>query len=179
MVKHRGYFRQRYCSVQHCNGRYTTLHIWQSLQNVRGFPGSSAGKKSTCNCRNPWFDSWVRNFPWRRDRLPTPAFLGFPGGPDSKESACSVEDLGSIPVLGRSPGGGKGYPVLYSCLENLHGQRSLVGCSPWGHQESDTTERWSTAHHRLQGSGCGHLSGGDYSVYHLAHYFFFFNKKCK
>ena len=80
LVKHRGYFRQRYCSVQHCNGRYTTLHIWQSLQNVRGFPGSSAGKKSTCNCRNPWFDSWVRKFPWRRDRLPTPVFLGFPGG---------------------------------------------------------------------------------------------------
>ena len=118
LVKHRGYFRQRYCSVQHCNGRYTTLHIWQSLQNVRGFPGSSAGKKSTCNCRNPWFDSWVRKFPWRRDRLPTPAFLGFPGGPAGKESTCNVGDLGSIPGLGRSPGGGHGNPLQYSCLEN-------------------------------------------------------------
>ena len=31
-------------------------------------------------CRRPWFDSWARKSPWRRDRLPTPVFLGFPGG---------------------------------------------------------------------------------------------------
>ena len=47
-----------------------------------------------------------------------------------KESACSVGDLGSIPRLGRSPGGGHGNPLQYSCLENAHGQRSLAGCSP-------------------------------------------------
>ena len=56
--------------------------------------------------------------PWRRDRLPTPVFLGFPCGSASKESACNVGDLGSIPVLGRSPGEGKGYPLQYSGLEN-------------------------------------------------------------
>ena len=39
--------------------------------------------------------------PWRRDRLPTPVFMGFPGGSDSKESACNVGDLGLIPGLGR------------------------------------------------------------------------------
>ena len=49
--------------------------------------------------------------PWRRDRLPTPVFLGFPGGSDSKESACNVGDLGSIPWLGRFPGGGHGNPL--------------------------------------------------------------------
>ena len=43
--------------------------------------------------------------PWRRDRLSTPIFLGFPGGSDSKESACNAGDLGSIPGLGRSPWG--------------------------------------------------------------------------
>ena len=43
----------------------------------------------------------------------------FPGGSDGKESACSVEDLGSISWLGRSPGGGHGNPLQYSCLENL------------------------------------------------------------
>ena len=37
---------------------------------------------------------------------------------DSKESACNVGDLGSIPWLGRSPGEGNGYPLQYSCLEN-------------------------------------------------------------
>ena len=66
---------------------------------------------------------------------------GFPGGLFGKESACNVGDLGSIPELGRSPGGGYGNPLQYSCLENLHGQRSLVGCSPWSLKESDTTEQ--------------------------------------
>ena len=45
-------------------------------------------------------------------------FKGFPGGSDSKDSACNVEDLGLIPGLGRSPGWGHGYPLQYSCLEN-------------------------------------------------------------
>ena len=49
--------------------------------------------------------------PQRRDRLPTPVFLGFPGGSEGKESACNVGDLGSIPGLGRSPGGGHGNPL--------------------------------------------------------------------
>ena len=52
---------------------------------------------------------------------------GFPGGSDSKESACNAGDLGSIPGLGRSLGGGHSNPLQYSCLENPQGQRSLVG----------------------------------------------------
>ena len=43
---------------------------------------------------------------------------GFPGGSDGKESACNSGDLGSIPGLGRSLGGGHGNPLQYSCLEN-------------------------------------------------------------
>ena len=42
----------------------------------------------------------------------------FPCGPDGKESACNVGDLGSIPALGRSSGEGNGKPLQYSCLEN-------------------------------------------------------------
>ena len=72
--------------------------------------------------------------------------LGLPGGSDSKESACHERDLGSIPGLGRSPGGGHGNPLQYSCLENPHGQRSLAGYSPWGHKQSATTEQLSTEH---------------------------------
>ena len=53
--------------------------------------------------------------------------------------------LGSIPRLGRSPGGTHGNPLQHSCLENPHGQRSLAGYSPRGHRESDMTERLSTA----------------------------------
>ena len=66
---------------------------------------------------------------------------GFPGGSDGKESACNAGDLGSIPVLERSPGGGHGNPLQDSCLENPHGQRSLAGCRPWGRKVSDMTER--------------------------------------
>ena len=43
---------------------------------------------------------------------------GFPGGLGGKESVCNVGDLGSAPGLGRSPGGGYGDPLQYSCLEN-------------------------------------------------------------
>ena len=56
--------------------------------------------------------------PWRRDRLPTPVFLGFPCGLAGKDSTCNVGDLGSIPGLGRSSGEGKGYLLQYSGLEN-------------------------------------------------------------
>ena len=55
---------------------------------------------------------------WRRDRLPTPVFLGFPCVSAGKESTCNVGDLGLILGLGRSPGEGKGYPLQYSGLEN-------------------------------------------------------------
>ena len=57
-----------------------------------------------------------------------------------KSLPANAEDAGSIPGLGRSPGGGHGNPLQYSCLETLHGQRSLVGYSPEGHKEWETTE---------------------------------------
>ena len=50
--------------------------------------------------------------------------LGFPCGSAGKESACNERDLALIPVLGRSPGEGKGYPLQYSCLEN---SRDCIG----------------------------------------------------
>ena len=51
----------------------------------------------------------------------------FPGSSAGKEFACNAGDLGSISRLRRSPGGGHGNPLQYCCLENPHGQRSLVG----------------------------------------------------
>ena len=84
---------------------------------------------------------------WRRDKLPTPVFLGFPGSSEGKESTCSVGDQGSIPGLGRSPGGGHGNPLQSSCLGNPHGQRSLAGYGAWGHKELDMTKQQSTAQH--------------------------------
>ena len=72
---------------------------------------------------------------------------GFPSSSAGKESACNVGDLGSIPGLGKSPRGGHGNPLQYSCLENPHGQRSPVGYSPWGRKGLDMTEQLSTAQH--------------------------------
>ena len=79
----------------------------------QGFPNSSVGKESSWK---PGFNSWLRKIHWKRDRLPTQVFLGFPCGSAGKESACSVGDLGSIHGLGRSPQKGKATPVFL--LEN-------------------------------------------------------------
>ena len=63
---------------------------------------------------------------------------GSRGGSDGKVSAHNVGDLGSIPVLGRSPGEGNGNPLQHSCLKNSMDWRA--GYSPWGHKEPDMTE---------------------------------------
>ena len=90
---------------------------------------------------------------------------GFPGGSDSKASACNMGVLGSIPVSGRSPGEGNGHPLQYSCLEDPM-QRRLVGYSPWGCKELDTTEwlhflvwfQW-LFHGQKQKSSCSNFRG--------------------
>ena len=69
------------------------------------------------------------------------ALLGFPGGPDGKNTACNAGDPGSIPGLGRSPGEGIGYSLQYSCLENSMDRGSLAGYSPLGRKELDATEQ--------------------------------------
>ena len=46
------------------------------------------------------------------------ATLGFPSSSNDKESACNAGDLGLTPGLERSPGGGHGNPLQYSCLES-------------------------------------------------------------
>ena len=66
--------------------------------------------------------------------------LGFPGGSDGKEPACSVGYLVSTPGSGRSPGEDNGSPLQYSCLENLV-DRGACGLQRMGRKESDTTER--------------------------------------
>ena len=85
--------------------------------HLHGFPGSSAGKESKCCAGDP-SSTPVRKIRWRRDRLPTPVFLGFLSLSASKEFTCNAGDLGLIPGLGRSPGERKGYPLQYSGLEN-------------------------------------------------------------
>ena len=64
--------------------------------------------------------------------------MGFPGVSDGKEFACDVGDLGLNPELQRSPGGGHGNPLQYSCLESSHRQRNLVRATGHGAAKSWT-----------------------------------------
>ena len=73
--------------------------------------------------------------------------MGFPGDSVVKNPPANAEDAGdesSISGLGRSPGGGNGNPLQYSCLGYSRGQRSLAYYSPWSFRESDMAERLST-----------------------------------
>ena len=73
-------------------------------------------------------------------------YMGFPGGSEVKASAHKAGDLGLIPRSGRFPGEGNGNPFQYSPGKS-HGRRSLIGYSPWGRKESDTTERLHFQNH--------------------------------
>ena len=75
--------------------------------------------------------------PLEKEMATHSSILSLPLWSAGKENICNVRDLGSIPGLGRAPGEGKGCPLQYSGLENS------MDCivSPWGHKESDTTER--------------------------------------
>ena len=66
--------------------------------------------------------------------------MGFPGGSDGKESAGNSGDPGSIPGSRRSPEGGNGSSLQYSCLENSMDRGAWGGYNPQGHKESDITE---------------------------------------
>ena len=70
-------------------------------------------------CHFQFFDIRMGEMITRWQFKLSPSFImGFPGGSDGKESACSTGDHGSIPGLGRTPGEGNGNPLQYSCLED-------------------------------------------------------------
>ena len=85
------------------------------------------------------FDPWVGKIRWIRDRLPIPVFLDFPGGLDGKESLCSPKTQFD-PWVSNIPCRRKLQPTPVFLTGEFHGQRSLVGCSPSGHKDSDITE---------------------------------------
>ena len=90
-------------------------------------------------------NSWVRKIPWKRDRLPTPVFLGFPGGSDGKESTCNVSDLGSVSGLGRSPGGRAWQPTPVFLPGDSRWTEELDGLQFMVSQRVDMSDRLSTA----------------------------------
>ena len=109
---------------------FCVLRIWLGNCQVGDpiiWPGRSVSCRILPNCCQP------------SRELPVLLPLGFPDGTSSKESACNAEDPASIPESGRSPREWQSTPVLFP--RESHGQKSLVGYSPWGHKESDTTEQ--------------------------------------
>ena len=116
----------------------------------------------------PRFDSWVRKIPWRRGRLPTPVFFGFPSGLDNKEPTCNAGDLGSVPGLGRFPGGGHGNPVQYFSLEN-----SMDGGAWWASvnvvsKSWTRLKRLSTAEHKERHPEEGDGGNQELEAFHFA-----------
>ena len=89
------------------------LSAWLCLGSSTCPRGGGQGGRKACWTRFP-------AAPEARTQKPLtyPLHMGFLGGSDSKEPTCNVGEAGSIPGLGRSPGGGNGYPLQYSCLEN-------------------------------------------------------------
>ena len=96
-----------------------------------GFPGSSAGKESTCNARDPSSIPGLGRCPGEGIGYPLQYSWASLVAQTVENLPVNMGDLGSIPGLGRSPGGGHGRPLQYPCLENPYGQRCLAGYSPW------------------------------------------------
>ena len=92
--------------------------------------------------RIPWTEELVGYSPWGRKESDTTEQLHFtfPGSSVSKEPACNAGDMSSIPGVGKILQRRKWQPTPVSLPGKSHGQRSLVGYSPRGHKESDTTE---------------------------------------
>ena len=94
------------------------FHVIRVELSVSGAPLTAQLVKNLPALQETPVRSWVGKIRWRRDKLPTPVFLGFPCGSAGKESACTAGDLGLSPGFGRYPGEWKGYPLQYSGLEN-------------------------------------------------------------
>ena len=105
---------------------------WMKSNKRKWTPNSFNEMNETTKSNHMWKGTDTKDCIWF-DFI----YLVFPCGSAGKESTCNAGDLGLIPVLGRSPVEGKGYPCQYSGLEN----------SPWGHKGSDTTERLSHTSH--------------------------------
>ena len=104
-----------------------------------GFPGSSAGEEAACNAGDSRSISGSGRYP--REGIDYPL--------QYSRASLVAQSVKNPPAtqetwVGKIPWRRHGNTLQDSCLENPHKQRSLVGCSPWGHKESDTTERLST-----------------------------------
>ena len=93
-------------------GHFLNDHIFHITRNISIWDSSFATKI------NPTWGWGRMNWETGIDIYTLLCIKCFPGGSDNKEPTCNEEDLDLIPGLGRSPGGGHGNPLQYSCLEN-------------------------------------------------------------
>ena len=89
----------------------------QKVQQDKGFPDSSVGKKSACEAGDPSLISGLGRSTGEGISYHS-SIPGLPCGSAGKESTCNARDPALIPGLGRSSREGKGYPLQYSGLEN-------------------------------------------------------------
>ena len=96
------------------------LFVWVPLLTLLSFPSGSAGLGACYWAAGPPYRLWIFSFVLHHfSLLSSFSSYGFLGGSEGKESACNSGDPDLIPGSGRSPEEGKGYPLQYSCLENL------------------------------------------------------------
>ena len=143
----------RYCGYERCSACIflnQSFHFFQIYISRSGTAGSLVVQV----VKNP--RAMQENLVWflggedllEKETLPTPLFLGFPDGSNSKESACNVGE--QVWFLGWEDPAEEGMqPTPVFLPGESHRQRRLVGYSPWGLKESDTTEQPSTAQHRV------------------------------
>ena len=95
--------------IDYTNGRQTMRNSTEYLHTVHKCDRTSLVAQLVQNLpavQETLVQFLGQEYPWRRDSLPTPIFLGFPRGSDGEESAYTTGDLGWIPELARSPGEG-------------------------------------------------------------------------
>ena len=120
-------------SLPHLQWIFPTQELNQRLLRCRwslyhwGFPDSSAGRVRL-QCRRPQSDHWVRKIPCRRHKLPTPMFLGFPGGSDAKRIHLQCERPGFDPWAEKIPWRRERLPTPAFWPGEFHGLYSPWGC---------------------------------------------------
>ena len=129
---------EKTCWPRHTASCFPNPHLLWALASPTVKPGGSVQFSSVAQSCPTLYD------PMDCSRLGFPVHCQLLEFTQTHVHRVGNGDLGSIPGLGRSPGGGDSNPRQYSSLENPHRQRSLVGSSPWGRKE-DMTKQLSTA----------------------------------
>ena len=127
------------CCLEHGHEEHLSQHLGKVKERSRA---SISQMDGTASAESPVPTGLLylkKSSPGWAGRFPSGSVVKTPSA-----NAGNKGDKGSIPKRRQSPGGGNGNQLKNSGLESPHGQRSLVGCSPWGRKELDMTEQMNT-----------------------------------